>query len=59
MERKNYSFYMPSDFGEKFKQIQEEDDKLKVLSRSQAVYLIVSELAQTGKYVKNQPQENS
>ena len=50
MERKNYSFYMPSDFTEKLKSIQERDDKLKALSLSQAVYFVISQIAQDGKY---------
>lgn len=57
MDRKNYSFYMPADFGDKLEKIQEADDRIAVLSKSQAVYFIISEIAQSGKYSKNENEQ--
>lgn len=54
MNRKNYSFYMLDDFGTALETIQAKDDRIKALSKSQAVYFIVSEIAQTGKYTNTQ-----
>jgi len=48
--RKNYSFYMPADFDEKLKNIQQQDGRLSALSKSQAVYYIISEIESTGKF---------
>lgn len=45
IERKNYSFYAPTDLGKKLEQIQAKDDNLKNLSKSQALYAIISKLA--------------
>lgn len=45
VKRKNYSFYMPEDFSEKLEAVQESNDKLKALSKSQALYYIISELS--------------
>lgn len=47
--RKNYSFYMPDDFIEKIVVVQEADESLKLLSRSQALYMIVTRMAQEAK----------
>lgn len=44
IEKKNYSFYMLADFDEKLDRLQQKDTRLKSLSRSQALYLIVTEL---------------
>lgn len=44
--RKNYSFYMPDDFEKKIVAVQNADETLKPLSRSQALYAIVSKMAQ-------------
>ena len=44
--RKNYSFYMPDDFEKKIVAVQNADESLKPLSRSQALYAIVSKMAQ-------------
>lgn len=48
VERKNFSFYAPIDLAEKIKKIQSKDEKLKALSMSQAIYYIVSQLADKG-----------
>ena len=45
VERKNFSFYAPTDLSEKIKKVQARDEKLKALSMSQAIYYIVSQLA--------------
>lgn len=45
VDKKNYSFYMVSDFGDKLEKVQAADDRLKSLSMSQAVYMIITELA--------------
>lgn len=45
VEKKNYSFYMVSDFEDKLDKLQASDDELKALSKSQALYLIISKLA--------------
>lgn len=45
VERKNYSFYMATDFVEKLEKVQESSPDLKHLSRSQAVYFIISNMA--------------
>ena len=50
VERKNYSFFMPDDFPDKIDTVRGKDDKLKALSRSQAIYAIVSEVYQTGSF---------
>lgn len=47
VDRKNFSFYMPSDFVEKMIKLQELDDRIKPLSRSQALYFIISRLAES------------
>lgn len=44
VERKNFSFYMPDDFAEKLDKLQTKKDSLKPLSRSQAVYFIISQM---------------
>lgn len=46
VQKKNYSFYMPTDFVDRMEEIQSNDDKLRTLSRSQALYFIISELAE-------------
>ena len=51
MERKNYSFYMPCDFDDKLKKIQDNDDRLQSLSKSQALYFLIADLA--SKYFDN------
>ena len=45
IERKNYSFYMATDFTDKLAKVQAHDTNLKTLSRSQALYFIVSNMA--------------
>lgn len=45
VERKNYSFYMASNFNEKLSKIQANDSRLSTLSKSQALYIIISDLA--------------
>lgn len=47
VDRKNYSFYMPVDFVEKIEQVKSKDSKLQLLSRSQALYFIISKLAES------------
>lgn len=47
VDRKNYSFYMPVDFVEKIEQVKSKDPRLKMLSRSQAMYFIISKLAES------------
>lgn len=44
-DKKNFSFYMPDDFIEKIESVQANNEKLKGLSRSQALYFIVSNIA--------------
>ena len=43
-EKINYSFYMLADFGEKLDALKLLDDRITALSRSQAVYFLVTEL---------------
>ena len=50
MDKKNYSFYMPLEFDNKLKSIQEKDKRLSALSKSQAVNFIISEIVATGKF---------
>ena len=45
IKRKNYSFYMPDDFVDKITTVQAANDNLKALSRSQALYAIISDMA--------------
>ena len=45
VDKINYCFYMPVDFNDKFEKIQAADDRLKSLSKSQALNLIISEMA--------------
>ena len=47
VDRKNYSFYMPVDFVDKIEQVKDRDSRLKLLSRSQALYFIISKLAES------------
>lgn len=47
VDRKNYSFYMPIDFVDKIEQVKDRDSRLKLLSRSQALYFIISKLAES------------
>ena len=47
VDRKNYSFYMPVDFVDKIEQVKDRDTRLKLLSRSQALYFIISKLAES------------
>lgn len=47
VDRKNYSFYMPIDFVDKIEQVKDKDSRLKLLSRSQALYFIISQLAES------------
>ena len=47
VDRKNYSFYMPIDFVDKIEQVKDKDSRLKLLSRSQALYFIISKLAES------------
>lgn len=58
VDRKNFSFYMPSDFPEKLDKVKEKDDKIKSLSRSQAVYYIISAMADPETPYSKQPSEN-
>lgn len=44
--RKNYSFYMPEDFAEKIDKLISSNETLKNLSRSQAVYFIISQMVE-------------
>lgn len=46
INRKNYSFYMPDDFSSKLKVIKDSNDKIKSLSMSQALYYIITEMAE-------------
>ena len=46
INRKNYSFYMPDDFNSKLEVIKDSNDKIKSLSMSQALYYIVTEMAE-------------
>lgn len=46
INRKNYSFYMPDDFNNKLKVIKDSNDKIKSLSMSQALYYIITEMAE-------------
>lgn len=50
IERKNYSFYMPNEFGDKLAAIQSKDKRLTALSKSQAVNYIISEIERAGKF---------
>lgn len=50
VDRKNYSFYMPTDFDNYLTKIQNSDSRVKPLSKSQAVNFILCEIAQTGKF---------
>ena len=61
VDRKNYSFYMPVDFVEKIEKAKSKDSKLQLLSRSQALYLIISRLAESpnGELKLGQENENS
>ena len=45
-EKKNYSFYMPSDFDEKLEELQSKRPFLKALSKSQCVYFLISEMCE-------------
>lgn len=58
VDRKNFSFYMPSDFPEKLDKVKEKDDKIKSLSRSQAVYYIISAMADPESSYANHSFEN-
>lgn len=49
-ERKNFSFYMLADFSEKIDKIRQSDDKFKSMSRSQVLYYLISEIADSAKY---------
>jgi len=44
MEKKNYSFYMPEDFDAKLQSIAERDSTIAALSKSQALYYIISKV---------------
>lgn len=44
-DKKNYSFYMPTDFNEKVEKLRSSMPALKGLSISQCVYFIISDLA--------------
>lgn len=50
VDRKNYSFYMPTDFDNYLAKIQNSDSRVKPLSKSQAINFILYEIAQTGKF---------
>lgn len=45
VQRKNYSFYMPDDFTQSLEKIQASDHKIQSLSKSQALYFIISDMA--------------
>lgn len=48
--RKNFSFYAPEDLGDKIDQARNNDERLRPLSRSQAIYVIMTEIQQNGSY---------
>ena len=48
--RKNFSFYAPEDLGDKIDDARNNDARLKPLSRSQAIYFIMTEIQQNGSY---------
>lgn len=53
-EKKNYSFYMPSDFDEKLEELQSKRPFLKALSKSQCVYFLISEMCEKSNKKKDQ-----
>ena len=55
-DKKNYSMYMPFDFDEKLAIVRENHKGLAGLSKSQAVYFVIAELAD--KYLSKQMKEN-
>lgn len=48
VKRKNFSFYMPEDFADKLDKVQDRSENIKNLSKSQALYFLVSNMAQDG-----------
>lgn len=48
IERKNYSFFMPSDFNDQLEKIKSEDPVMSAMSKSQAIYYIISKVAKLG-----------
>jgi len=57
--RKNFSFYAPSDLGDKIDLAISKDVRLKPLSRSQALYFIMTEIQQSGSYEPKTSSEDS
>ena len=45
VDRKNYSFFMPVEFDKFLSIVQNSSERYKALSKSQAVYFIIAELA--------------
>lgn len=48
VEKKNFSFFMPVDFIDELSKVTDNDPIMKAMSRSQAVYYIVSKVAKLG-----------
>ena len=44
MDKKNFSFYMPEDFDDKLQGIASRDSTIAALSKSQALYYIISKV---------------
>lgn len=44
-DKKNYSFYMPVDFDDKIESLRQNIQEIKGLSKSQALYFLISKLA--------------
>jgi len=47
-DRKNYSFFMPNDFNEQLEKVKSTDPVMNAMSKSQAVYYIISKVAKLG-----------
>lgn len=47
LDKKNYSFYMPDNFSERLEVVTATDSKLSALSKSQALYYIISRIAES------------
>lgn len=58
MDRKNYSMYMPADFSEKLTEVQKNNPSINALSKSQAVYYIISQLAEGAVKLNGQDPED-
>lgn len=48
VERKNYSFFMPNDFNEQLEKVKATDPVMSAMSKSQAIYYIISKVAKLG-----------